>query len=344
VLLAAFDLEGRQTSAGSPVAFAAEVLDGIRQLPGVEGAAIASSVPLDIHGLPSRAVAVEGRARPDDESDRAAANIVTPGYFEVMQIPLVEGVDFVSLTDVMTPPQVIVNETFVATFVTRDAPRASALGRAVEARGRTFTIVGVARDSLYNAFGEPPTPAVYFSYRDAAATLGEIHVRMPPGRERTVAPGVRQVVQAAAVDLPVFNVRTLTEHVETNLVFRRVPARLFVILGPLLLALVGLGIYSLVSYSVSLRTSELGLRLALGATPGRVMTDVMGAALRVSAAGSAVGWLTALLAIAAFLPEELGQTTVFVAVPVLLLGVAAVASCLPASRGARADPLVAIRG
>ena len=159
----------------------------------------------------------------------------------------------------------------------------------------------------------------------------------------TIAPGVRRAVQSLDADLPVFNVRTLSEHVETNLVFRRVPARLFVILGPLLLLLVGLGIYSLVSYAVSLRTTELGVRLALGATPRRLVGEVLGTSLRVIIAGVLVGWVLAFVATVALVPEQSGHIGVFAGVPLLLVGVAALASWVPAVRGSRVDPVVALK-
>jgi len=343
VMLAAFDLNGRPPAPGGVRMFATRLLDGLETMPGVEAAAIASSVPLDIHGLPSRAFTLDGRQRADGEFDQALANTVTPGYFDVMKIPIVAGQTFAALDDQAAPPQVIVNQAFVERYVARDAPAEAALGHRIDVRGKSHLVVGVAKTTLYDAFGEPPTPAMYLSYRDGGPSQGEIHVRTRPGAETTVLRGVRQVMAAIDGDLPVFNVRTLTEHVETNLVFRRVPARLFVVLGPLLLLLVGLGIYSLVSYAVSLRTSELGVRLALGATPRRLVTDEMAASLRITTAGILIGWVSMFLLTVALFPEQSGQVLVFVGVPVLLLAVAAIASWVPARRGSRVDPLSALR-
>ena len=343
VLLTAFDLTGRPAQPGGIRTFASRLVERVSQLPGVESAAVASSVPLDIHGWPSRVFTVDGKQRADGEFDQALANTVTPGYFSVMKIPFVAGTDFVSLDDQSAPPQVIVNQAFLDRYIQRGAPGEAALGRRVDARGKSHVIVGVVKTTLYNAYGEPPTPALYFSYRDGAGSQGEIHLRTRPGAEMAAAMGVRRAVQSLDADLPVFNVRTLTDHVETNLVFRRVPARLFVILGPLLLLLVGLGIYSLVSYAVSLRTTELGLRMALGATPRRLVGEVLGASLRVIIAGVLVGWILAFMATVALVPEQSTQIGVFAGVPLLLVGVAALASWVPAIRGSRVDPLVALK-
>jgi putative ABC transport system permease protein len=345
VLLAAFDLNGRPSPPGGIRTFATRVLDGVRAVPGVESAAISSSVPLDIHGLPSRVFTVDGRQRADGEFDQALANTVTPGYFDVMRIPFLAGRDFAALEDQSAPPQVIVNQAFVERYMTTGNGGSvdAALGHQVEARGRSHLVIGVVKTTLYNAFGEPPTPALYFSYRDGAANTGEIHVRTRPGAETMVTRGVRDAVKAIDADLPVFNVRTLSDHVETNLVFRRVPARLFAIMGPLLLLLVGLGIYSLVSYAVSLRTSELGVRLALGATPGRLVTEELGSSLRITTAGIMIGWAIAFVLTVVLFPDQSGYVLVFAGVPILLIAVAALASWVPARRGSRVDPLKALR-
>jgi len=344
VLLTAFDLTGRPAPQGGIRTFSSRLIERVSGIPGVEGAAIAASVPLDIHGWPSRVFTVDQRQRADGEFDQALSNTVTPGYFSVMQIPFVAGSDFVGLDDQAAPAQVIVNQAFLDQYIERGASGEAALGRRLDARGKSHVIIGVVKTTLYNAFGELPTPALYFSYRDGAGSQGEIHVRTRPGAEMTVALDVRRAVQTLDADLPVFNVRTLSDHVETNLVFRRVPARLFVVLGPLLLLLVGLGIYSLVSYAVSLRTTELGVRLALGATPRRLVGEVLGTSLRVIIAGVLVGWLLVFVLTVALAPGQSGHVGVFIGVPLLLIGVAALASWVPAVRGSRVDPLIALRG
>jgi predicted permease len=339
VLLATYDFAGRGATGGATRAFAARLLDALRTLPAVESAAIASSVPLDIHGLPSRTFALEGRARADADPDQALVNTVTPGYLDLMGIRLVGGTDFALLDDDDRPPEAIVNEEFVRRYLDRAHP----LGRRLAVRGRPVTIVGVARNSLYNAFGEPPAPIIYLSYRDWPSSLGEIHLRARAGSGATLAPEVRRVVRALDPELPLFNVRTLSEHVEANLVFRRIPARMFAVLAPLLLALTSIGIYAVVAYTVSLRTTEIGVRVALGATTNQVVRQLVGESLAVAAIGGLAGWSLALVGARNLAASRASDVAVFAGVPLVLLAVAGVACWLPARRAARLDPAAALR-
>jgi len=338
VLLAAYDLTGRSTGPAASRTFAARLLASLRGLPGIEGAAIASSVPLEIHGLPSRAFTVEGRARADADEDQALVNTVTPGYFQVMDIPILSGADFADLNDAVASPQAIVNEAFVRRYLENSLP----LGRRIVARGRTLAIAGVVRNSLYNAFGERPTPIIYFSYRDIPSAAGEIHVRTRPGSESVAAQDLRRVVRDLDAELPLFNLRTLTDHIETNLVFRRVPARLFTVLGPLLLLLAAIGIYAVVAYTVSLRTTEIGVRLALGATARGLIAQFVGESLLVVGLGALVGWALALAAAIVIAPDQI-DVPVFAGVPAILLLVAALACWIPVRRAARISPMAALR-
>jgi putative ABC transport system permease protein len=338
VLLAGYDLTGRNADDAAVARFVTTLLDRLRALPSLEGAAIATSVPLDIHGMPSRFFTLEGRARSDDSLDEALTNTVTPGYFSLMALPLLAGRDFVDLRDGAAPPEVIVNDAFVRRY----APGADVLGRRVTARGRAFTIVGVVRTSLYNAFGEPPMPMLYFSYRDRPSPVGEIHVRPARGAETAVAADLRRIVAGIDPDLPIYDVRTLSDHIEANLIFRRIPARMFAVLGPLLLLLAATGIYAVVAYAVSLRTAEIGVRLALGATAPRVMAEFVREHVSVAAAGALGGWLLAFAVVVDLMSGPI-DAAVFAGVPLLLLAVAAAASWWPARRISAVDPLIALR-
>jgi hypothetical protein len=215
-----------------------ELLRRVRSLPGVESAAIASWVPLDFHAMPSGSLKLEGRVRTDRGTDRALRYWVTPEYFRTMGIPLLSGGDFAALDDPRPPPQTIVNEEFVRRF----AEGAAVLGRKVEGRS-TAEIVGVVRNSLYETFGEPAKPIMYFSYRDRPSFNGQLHVRTRgAGAETALVPALRRLVRELNPAISLYDLRTMTEHVEKNLFFRRIPARLFAVLGPLILVLAAVGI------------------------------------------------------------------------------------------------------
>jgi len=339
VLLAGYDLSGRGLDNAGTLAFATRLLDGLRALPGVEAAAIARSVPLDIHGLPLRAFTLEGRARTDGGSDQALTNTVTPGYFRTMGIPILDGADFADLAETTGPPQAVVNEEFVRRYL----PDVQPLGRRLEARGGTFVIVGIVRNSLYDAFGEPPMPMLYLSYRDRPSVAGEIHLRTRVGTELAVLPAVRRIVREIDPTAPVFDVRTLSEHVEKNLVLRRIPARMFVVLGPLLLVLAAIGIYAVVAHATAHRTTEIGVRLALGASAGRVVAQIVGESLRVIGIGLVSGWLVVFVVALHAAPRGTLDAPLLLGVPALLLAVAALACWIPARRATRIDPMAALR-
>jgi predicted permease len=339
LLLAAYDLTGRNPDDASEREFATRLLERLRSLPDVEAAAIATSVPLDLHGIPARPFTVQGRVRTEAGQDRAISNTVTPGYFKVMAIPLLEGNDFAGMRDRAAPEQAIVNEEFVRRYLNG----VDAIGRRIQTRRGNFAIIGVARNSIYDAFGEPPQPAVYFSYRDCPAAQGEIHLRPRSGNETALTSATRAALRDLDPMLPLYDVRTFSQHIERNLYLRRIPARMFVVLGPLLLGLAAIGIYAVVSYAVARRTREIGLRLAFGATSGRVVLQIIRENLGAIARGAAIGWVLALMISVHGITKGVVSLPVFIGVPAILLGVATLACWIPARRASRIDPIAALR-
>jgi putative ABC transport system permease protein len=339
VLLAAYDLSGRNPTEASDREFAARLLERLRSLPGVEAAAIATNVPLDLHGIPRRSFTVQGRVRTEPGQDQAICNTVTSGYFKVMGIPLLEGTDFADMRDKAAPAQAIVNEEFVRRYLNG----ANAIGRRIQTRTQSLAIIGVARNSVYDAFGEPPQPALYFSYRDRPQDRGEIHLRTLSGNEAALTSETRAVLRELDPMLPLYDARTLSQHIDRNLYLRRIPARMFAVLGPLLLGLAAVGIYAVVSYAVARRTREIGVRLAFGATSKRVVLQIIRENLGAITWGTAIGWLLALVISLHAFPNGPSNLSVFLGVPALLLTVATLACWLPARRASRVDPMAALR-
>jgi predicted permease len=348
VLLAAYDLSGRLEATAGPDDtarddaarnFVSRLVARLRENPAVEAAAVSSSVPLDIHGLPRRSFRVEGTARADGQLDEALQNVVTPGYFDALGIPIRQGTDFVSLEDRSTARHVIVNDAFVARYL----GQGPVLGRLIESRGRQYTIVGVAATTTYDAFGEPPTPIIYFSYRDRTYWSGEVHLRARPGMENALAEAVRTAVQSLDPELPIYNVRTMTEHIDRNLILRKIPARMFVVLGPLLLLLAAIGVYAVVAYTVSQRTTEIGVRLALGGTAARVTYETAIDSFRTALTGVVAGSLVVTLIDMHLIRGGAKDLPALIGVPLVLLLVCAAACWLPARRAAAMTPFAALR-
>jgi predicted permease len=339
LMLATYDLGPLSPTDQYTRQFASELLDRLHRIPSVESAALANAMPLDIHGLPMRGFTLEGRAQAARQQEMALSNVVSAGYFRTMGIAMVAGSDFVDLNDTAQPPQVIVNEEFVRRYISPG----HAVGRRLRSGDIDYTIAGVAKDSTYDAFGEPPTPAFFMSWRDRPRWLGEVHLRARPGAETLLASEVQRAVREINPSLPVYNVRTMAEHVERNLFLRKIPARMFVVIAPLLLALVAIGIYAVVSYSVSQRTTEIGVRMALGATSDRVLRQIVKEGLLVTAAGLTLAWVIAAMVQMHLFRGGPGTWTIMAVVPAVLVVVAGVSCWLPARRATMVDPVVALR-
>jgi predicted permease len=339
LLLATYDLSGTVATDEYARQFAIDLLDRLRRVPSVEAVALANAMPLDIHGLPLRGFTLEGRAQTTAQQESALSNIVSPGYFTTMGIAVVAGEDFADMANTTLPPQVIVNEEFVRRYV---AP-ADPLGRQLTSGDRAYTIAGVVKTTKYDAFGEPPTPAFFFSWRDRPRWLGEIHLRAKSGSETLLASEVQRAVREIDASLPVYNIRTMAEHVERNLFLRKIPARMFAVIAPLLLALVAIGIYAVISYTVSQRTREIGVRIAMGATSDRVVWQIVKEGLLVATSGVILAWVVAAMVQTHLFSGGPAAWTVLMAVPVVLLGVAAFSCWLPARRATLVDPVVALR-
>jgi predicted permease len=339
LLLATYDLGPQQPSEAYARQFASQLIERLQRVPSVESAALANAMPLDIHGLPMQGFRLEGRAQTTVQQEMALSNIMSPGYFKTMGIPIVAGNDFADLADTAASPQVIVNDEFVRRYI---AP-ADPVGRRLVNGDVTYTIAGVVKTSTYDAFGEPPTPAFFFSWRERPRWLGEVHLRARPGSETLLASEVQRVVRELDASLPVYNVRTMAEHVERNLFLRKIPARMFVVIAPLLLALVAVGIYAVISYSVSQRTTEIGVRMAMGATSDLVVRQIVKEGLVVASAGLVLAWILAAVVEMHLFIGGPGAWVILLTVPLILLVVAWFSCWLPARRATLVDPVVALR-
>jgi putative ABC transport system permease protein len=329
-------------SAASFRAFYDQVLERAAALPGVEQAALASVLPLS--GDSDTNFTIEGRAPGRAPSDAPVTwyRLVSAGYFEVMGMTLRRGRSFAAGE---AAPSVVVNEAFVR----RHFPDEEALGRRVRFGGGDdpwFTIVGVVADAKARGAREAPrveTFAPYWQFTEPG-TFVVLKTSTDPA---LVAAPLKQAVYGIDRDVPVSGVTLLSEMVSDSIEQPRFLATLAVSFALLAVALAAVGIYGVMSYAVSQRTTEIGVRMALGATPREVFRLVVGDGLRLTAIGIAIGvtgsvlvarWLTSLLfGVGAGDPLTLGATSA------ALLAVAGLACYLPARRAARVDPMVALR-
>ncbi|NUR55240.1 MAG: FtsX-like permease family protein, partial [Acidobacteria bacterium] len=266
------------------------------------------------------------------------------GYFQTIGIPIVRGRDF-SRGDTATSAKVVViNQTMAQQFWKNDEP----IGKRFKFFGDQdySTVIGVARDSKYNAVAEDPQPFIYQPLAQNYTPAAALHVRAA-GEASSLAGAVRAEVQRLDPTLSLFNVRTLEEQIAQSLQPQRMNVVLLTVFGVLALLLASIGLYGVASYSVSQRTREIGVRMALGASPSSVLGLVLGHGMTLVGIGLVIGlaiaYVTAGFARALVVGVDPHDLSTYVVTAAALGGVAMLASYLPARRATRIDPLIALR-
>ena len=312
-------------------------------VPGVRGVA-ASMVPLISGSNWGNDVRIEGRT--PGENDNSMYNEIGPAFFSKMGIPLIAGREFTDGDNLAGPKIAIVNETFVKRFLEKRNPIGT---RFAPGGSKTFDteIVGVVKDSHYSGVKQTPPALYYIPWRQdkEADSLG-FYVRgaLPAGQ---MAASVRRVMANIDRDLPTENLRTMDEQISRNIRTDRIILELAGTFAVLATALAMLGLYGVMAFSVTRRTREIGIRVALGAAPGKIRRMVMREMTWILALGLLTG-VPAALGLAKYTESQLfGVTardfTVVAAAVVALAITAAAAGFLPARKAARVDPLVALR-
>lgn len=342
VLTALIDLPLAEYAVGEPTAsFYEELTDRLQNNPVVRVAAATSRLPLS--GSTSiGAFRIEGRPETTEDAPAAHLRLVTGKIFEALGIPLVRGRSFTNADQ--SAPVVIVDDEIVQHFF--------AGGDAIGARIRLAedkvwrTVIGIVGATRHWGAQFGRTPTLYFPHRalPQGAMTVVLRTTVDP---HAVAPVVRQEVWSRDRDLAVSQLQTLKEYVDQSMASPRFNAVLFGVFAVFAASLAGLGIYSLIAFGVAQRTREIGLRVAMGARSADVARMVIRQALRVTAAGIAIGLVAATLGgrvLEALLFEVSGRDApTFGAAAVLLISIAFVASALPARRAARLDPVSALR-
>ena len=335
-------LQGYEETKGR--AFHRQVLERARSLPGVRSAALTSNVPLSLNYNYS-SIYLEGQAETSTSKLPVAVPIsVSPGFFETMRIPF-RGRDFAENEDQKESRVVLVNETFARKFF----PKQDSIGKRINFSGPKdplWEIIGVCGDGKYNSLGEAPMPAVFRPQFRDYDTLCTLVVRTN-GDPRAIIPALRNEIQKMDITLPIYDVKTLTEHMDIPFFPARMAANVLGSFGVLALVLAAIGIYGVMSYVVAGRTREIGLRMALGAQFRHVRQLILRQGMMLATIGLVLG-LAIVFVLARFLKSMLygispSDPLTFTTITILLAGVALLACLIPAQRATRVDPMVALR-
>lgn len=324
---------GKYDTKPRQIAYYREILQRLKRIPGVRAAALTNNLPL------SGANTTVSMPLPGAEQEFVSTRTVSSDYFRAMGIPLLAGRTFTDADNATAPHVTIVNE-HLARQLYPDRDPLTLPG--------TNGIVGVAKDSSQGSIEQPAKGELYMPYQQLifGVFLTTFVVRTA-GDPMTVASAIRKEIWAVDPDQPIVKVETMDDVVADSIWRPRFSAWIFSILGSLALLLTAAGVYSVVAYTSTLRAREVGIRVALGATPGRVAALVLRDALAPLAAGLAVSAAAALLLsrlLASLLYEtSSGDPLTYLAAAVLLTAIGAAATARPAWKAATGDPLPALR-
>jgi putative ABC transport system permease protein len=347
VLAMRLSVPGAKYPAGAERAqFFGQALEKLRSLPGVESAGAVLSLPLggDTFNV-GRSFIREGRPATPEESQGASYVVATPGYFPTLRIPLKAGRVFDDRDTEKSPMVVVVNETMARKFWPGESP----VGKRITVwRDEKFPreVVGVVGDTLAS-LDAPSGPQMYVPFAQDANWGGLSIVVRSPAAPSSLAPAARAAIHSLDSSLPVYNARPMEDVVAASVAERRASALLVSAFALVALALAATGILGVMSYTVTQRTHEIGIRLALGAQRGDILRLVVGRGLLLTAAGIVAGSAAALATtrlMASLLFEVSAADPATFGVIALLLTLVALLACyLPARRAAKVDPLVALR-
>jgi predicted permease len=340
----AFDLGMNNVSLEEAEAFQRRMVERLEGLPGVEAVSQSIRMPLapDIN---MEGVQIPGHHRPDDEPTAIDSTYVDADYFRVVGVPIVEGRAFDANDREGSPGVIIVNQAMAERYW----PNESALGKRIYTEGfdgPSFEIVGVARDHKVRSVGEEPRPYIHFAWAQSPSTLTAVMVRVS-GRADAALPLLEREILAMNPEIVFTERTTAQEVVDVTLIPTRAGAGLLGAFGALALALASVGLYGVIAYSVSRRTREVGLRMALGARGSDVVRMILSSGMRLTLLGVAIGALAS-----AFLARVLeaylyGVSSIdpvaYLGAALVLTAVAVSANLIPALRASRVSPMSALR-
>ncbi len=346
VLLAGLRVGMNGYTEEAAIPFYRQLRQHLAAMPGVKSAALASWYPLGFEGGSGTGFEVPGYERSPTEEMGAQYAIITPGYFETLRIPLVEGRDFTEDDDRQHDPVVIINENMGRRYW----PNQSPLGRKIGMFGgsKFATVVGVAKAGKYRSLGETPARFIYLPYQQGAWDLNLGVALRTEADPASFASALRREIRTLDPGVEVWALLPMTDFIQAAFLAQQIVSSLLFALGAVALVLAAMGIYGVMAYVVSHRTHEMGIRMALGASTGRLTGLVLAQGLKLTAIGVVAGILGATMlsrVLTSFLygvsPFDLFT---FAAVSALLGLVSLLACVVPAWRASRVDPMMVLRG
>lgn len=348
-LMMSFDvgLQGYDRPRGEQ--FYRQLVERVESLPGVKSSAITSYVPLSLN-YNSSTIFVEGQpAERGANVPTAMVGQVGPRYFETLATPILEGREFTTRDSDKSEKIVVVNETFVRRLMPFAKTNRDAIGRRISfnsAEGPFLEIVGVAHAGRYFNIAEDPRSFIWRPIFQSYSNSGILVVRTNGDPESMIAP-IRNELRALDPNLPVFEVKTLTNHLRLAFFPSRVAASVLGAFGLVALLLAAMGIYGVTSFAVAQRTHEIGIRMALGAQLADVLRLVLNQGVKLILMGVGLGLAGAYLVTRAITSLLYGVSATdpvtFILVSLGLTAVALIACYIPARRATKVDPLVALR-
>jgi len=326
-------------------AFTGRLIDGVSHLGGVESVGIASGLPL-MDNLSVTTFRVVGEPEPPaNQTPETDTKMVSEDYFRAVGTPILRGRGFTRQQAEEPQTKVVILTQSLARQI---FPRGDALGRSLKLGGNAnaipVTVIGIVPDTHEMGLDSPPRPEMFLPTRNIAQMALLIRTAGDP---LALAGGIRAAVSAIDKDQPVVDLKPLAEHLHGTMQQRRFDTLLFGGFAALALLLAAVGLYGVLSYSVTLRTREIGVRMALGAQGGDVIRLILVHGLRMTLAGAVLGGLGALALTQLMQSLVFGMSAAdpltFAAAALALLLVAAVASYVPARRASRMDPSRALR-
>jgi len=344
VAVAQLDLSAASYDAQQADSFYQRLSEHLERQPGVAAVSYADYVPLSISAGSWEDLQIQGYVPLPGDNMKIYRSLVSPGYFGLMKIPILEGRDFNMRDDITAPPVMIVNQEFVRRYIATGI----AVGRLVRGWGKWFRIVGVVQNSKIYRLTEAPQPYFYVPMRQIyRPEMGLVFYVRASSSISSAITALQRQAQAVDPAVPVFDVTSLNDIIAASLFAQRISASLLGVLGNVALLLAAVGLYGVMAYSVAQRTNEIGIRMALGALSRDVLRLVLGQAAKLAMMGVVVGIavalaLTRLMSTLLFGVSATDPTT-FAGVALLLAVVALAASYVPVRRAMKLDPVVALR-